>query len=242
MNPASEQFVRATRDWGTKLLDLLFPSRCVNCSRVGQALCVTCAATIQPIASPTCARCGNSLPFPNSVCPECQAHPGTINQLQSVYWHEGTIRRAIHALKYEKRRDLAPVLSRSLAAKLDRADLKIDLVTAVPLHPTRELERGYNQSDLLAIGTANARQMPFARALKRTRATRDQVGLDPASRRINVAGAFLADPQLVAGRNVLLVDDVATTGATLDACAVALFQAEARAVYGLTVTRPRSGT
>lgn len=239
MSPASDHLFRVTRDWSTRLLDLLFPSRCVNCKRLGSSLCAQCLATIQPITSPVCARCGNPLYDRDVICSECRAHPRAITQIQSVCWHDGAARRAVHALKYENRRDVVPVLSRFLAAKLVTSGLAIDLITGVPLHPTRELERGYNQADLLAIDTATARGVRYARVMRRTRATRDQVGLDPTERRLNVADAFSADTKQVAGKNVLLVDDVATTGATLDACAAALYQAQARAVYGLTVTRPR---
>lgn len=239
MNPASDHLWGATRDWSTRLLDLLFPSRCVNCKRLGSALCAQCLTTIQPISTPTCKRCGNPLPHPESDCSDCRAHPRTITLIHSACWHDGAIRRAVHALKYEKRRDVAPALSKFLAARLAESPLEIDLVTGVPLYPTRELERGYNQADLLAIDTAAACGIRYARVMRRTRATQAQVGLDPAARRLNVENAFTADMKQVAGKNVLLVDDVATTGATLDACAVALFNARASAVYGLTLTRPR---
>lgn len=239
MTLASDQLVRATRDWSTRLLDLLFPPRCVNCERLGSALCAECLTTIQPISTPTCKRCGNPLSDPESVCFDCRAHPRTVTLIQSVCWHDGAIRRAVHALKYERRRDLAPILSQYLAASLASSELAIDIITGVPLYPTRELERGYNQADLLAIDTASACRLRYARVMRRTRATRDQVGLGPVERRQNVENAFVADAKQIAAKNVLLIDDVATTGATLDACAVALFDAGASAVYGLTLTRPR---
>ncbi len=116
----------------------------------------------------------------------------------------------------------------------------MDLITSVPLHLTRQRERGYNQAELLARHLARLRDLPYVTVLARTRATEQQVGLDGMQRRANVSNAFSAIPQPVTGKNVLLVDDVSTTGATLDACAQALFQANARTVYGLTVTRPRS--
>ncbi|MCC7163168.1 MAG: ComF family protein [Anaerolineae bacterium] len=241
MSPTTDHRLRVSRDWSTRLLDLLFPSRCVNCGRPGAALCADCLATIQPISSPTCPRCGNPLSSPDAVCFDCRAHPKTITQIQSVCWHDEVARRAVHALKYKKRRDVAPELARFLVAKLAVSELDIDLITGVPLYPVRELERGYNQADLLAIHTANARGLAYKRVMRRTRATRDQIELDAAARRLNVKNALFADEQQVAGKNVLLVDDVATTGATLEACASALFQARARGVYGLTVTRPRPG-
>lgn len=224
---------------GGRLLDLLFPARCVNCNQVKGALCAACLTKVNRITSPTCARCGHPLAFARSACPECRAHPLTITRIQSAVWHDGVIREAIHALKYNRRRDVANRLAQLLCDEIAKSDVTFDLITSVPLHPSRQAERGYNQAELLAQHTAHARNITYVGALQRIRATADQIGLDGRARRTNVADAFTAIPSLVHDKTVLLIDDVSTTGATLDACAVALFQAKARAVYGLTVARPR---
>lgn len=226
--------------WGARLLDLVFPPRCVNCKHVSGALCANCLATLRPITTPTCARCGHPLVHARAQCSDCRAHPLHITKIQSVVWHDGALREAIHALKYSRRRDVAIPLANLMADHLTRANMTFDLVTSVPLHPTREQERGYNQAELLARHLAQTRALPYQRLLTRTRATADQIGLDGKARRINVADAFDANPIVTADKNVLLIDDVCTTGATLDACAVALFQGGARTVTGLTVARPRS--
>lgn len=150
------------------------------------------------------------------------------------------MREAIHGLKYDKRRDAARPLAAMLADCFRASPEAVDWLTCVPLHPARELERGYNQAELLARAAAPLVGLPFAPLLERTRATADQVGLAPPARRENVQGAFRVTALPMAGKNVLLVDDVCTTGATLDACAEALFQAGAKHVYGLTVSRPRT--
>jgi competence protein ComFC len=224
--------------WGGLLLDLIFPARCVNCKRVNHVFCPPCLATVQRITSPTCPRCGHPLRSARAACPECRAHPPTITRIQSAYWHEGALREAIHALKYNRRRDVALPLAQLLGDLISSSSVSFDLVTSVPLHPVREQERGYNQAELLAQHVAQARQLPYQRLLQRTRATADQIGLDGPARRDNVANAFSANASQCADKTVLIIDDVCTTGATLNACATALFQAEARAVCGLTIARP----
>jgi ComF family protein len=149
------------------------------------------------------------------------------------------VRNAIHALKYKRRRDAAVPLAALLSARLAKGDIPFDLMTSVPLHPARERERGYNQAELLAEQTARQTRSIYVRACQRTRATADQVGLDPAARRLNVQAAFAPTSTELRGQRVLLIDDVCTTGATLDACAGALYAGGARAVYGLTVARAR---
>lgn len=225
---------------GGRLLDLLFPARCVNCKQVNGSLCSACLATVQTISTPTCARCGHPLRTARASCIQCKTHPLQITRIQSAVWHDGAIREAIHALKYNRRRDVARPLAQFLAEKIAASDVTFDLITSVPLHPVREQQRSYNQAELLAQNAAALQKLPYRNVLRRTRETADQIGLNGIARRTNVANAFIAEASLVQDKTVLLIDDVSTTGATLDACAIALFQARARAVYGMTVARPRT--
>jgi ComF family protein len=141
-------------------------------------------------------------------------------------------------LKYSRDIALGEVLARPLLAMLDHLKWPIDLVTSVPMGVARRAERGYNQATLLAFPLALASGMPFrSQALLKTRETRSQVGLDPAQRRENVLGAFQARSEIVAARRILVVDDVTTSGATIDVCASALREAGARRVFGLTLAR-----
>jgi ComF family protein len=162
---------------------------------------------------------------------------------------EEPLRGAIHRLKYENSPELGEVLARYLVAAFARPEWRalpapIDAVAPIPLHRQRLAERGYNQSALLAAGLARASGLPvFPEWLERHRETRAQVGLNAEERRLNVADAFRANPA-VAGKRLLLVDDVFTTGATMAACAHAALAAGASAVYGLALAVPpraRSG-
>ncbi len=173
------------------------------------------------------------------LCPRCETRPPVLKQLRSWAAFSGPLRRALHRIKYRRDMALADTLTVSLATFYRNAlQWHLDMVIPVPLSARRRKERGYNQAALFALPFALALRLPYRpRALERIRHTRSQVDLSWRERQQNVAGAFRAVPKHVAGKDVLLMDDVATTGATLNACAAALHEAGARAVYALTVAR-----
>lgn len=220
------------------LESLLFPPRCVACRQGGERLCAGCLAAIRTFPLPRCPRC--DLPYQGAgPCPRCRrgAYPG-LDGLRALGPHEGTLRRAIHALKYEGQQALAVPLAQRLAAHWQAAPpTPLDGILAIPLHPERERERGYNQADLLACRLAHALALPYEPAwLWRSQATRSQVSLGRHERQRNLAGAFDAAAE-VAGGNWLLVDDVCTTGATLEAAAHALRNQGAHTIWALTLAR-----
>lgn len=240
MTPMPERLNAASFALGGRLLDLLFPPRCVNCKQVGGAFCPQCFGSIQFIQPPFCPRCSHWLVSAHAPCPACRAQPRLITRARAAAWHEGAIRQAIHALKYNRRRDVAAPLATLLAPLCLNDELKPDLLTSVPLHPERQRERGYNQAEELAQQTARRSGCAYARLLERTRATADQIGLNAQERHANVRDAFRVNASIqLQGKQIVLIDDVYTTGATLDACAAALFARGASAVYGVTVARPR---
>jgi ComF family protein len=152
------------------------------------------------------------------------------------------VRAALHDLKYAGERRLAAVLGRALAERWRHAGAGADVLVAVPIHRDRERQRGYDQALLLARAAAESLHLPAAHSLERSRATQAQFELDRHHRAANVAGAFRVRPGTgasVAGRWVLLIDDVMTTGSTLGSCARALLDAGASAVSALTVARER---
>lgn len=155
--------------------------------------------------------------------------------------YAGPLGRAVRALKYRGATRVSRWLGRSLARQVAESGWRPELVCGVPLHPVRTRQRGYNQAALLACHLAAVLAVPCADALARTRATPPQARLRRSQRAANVAGAFRAHPALVAGRRVLLVDDVLTTGATVRACRSALLAAGAREVRVAVVARAESG-
>ncbi len=221
------------------LLDLLFPPRCVHCRTTGALLCPSCLDQITPFAEPICPTCSRPLPSGQSLCSFCRARPPELDRLCAAAPFDGPLRKAIHALKYNNLRDLADPLGDLLLDVWKAQDFPADMIVPVPLHQTREQERGYNQSALLAERLAQRTGLPVKeQALQRTRQTPPQVGLSARERWLNVRGAFAASPTHIAGHRPLLIDDVLTTGATLSACARALREQGAQAVYGLTLARP----
>lgn len=222
------------------LLDLLLPPRCGGCLALGAWLCPHCARAVRPLRDPRCPRCGRELEFTAQRCP-CRARLRALTALRSALAYEGPVERAIHRFKYEGWRALAAPLARLLGPEVEaaRPGGPVALAVAVPLHPRRARDRGYNQSELLArqLRARHGLGHPRRGRLVRVRDTPPQVGLDRVQRRANVAGAFAWQGPDLRGTSVLLVDDVATTGATLEACATALREAGAGTVAGLTVAR-----
>lgn len=194
-----------------------------------------------------CPGCGRQLDGERGLCGRCQqdlrprveAHsplsPVPEPHLVTLGPYRGPARRAVRALKFGGARDLATVLGGALASGVP-TDWRIGAVVPVPLHPSRERQRGYNQAELLARALAHALQVPCVPALTRTRATRQQSKRHGADRAA-IAGAFVADARRLTGEPILLVDDVMTTGSTLRACQDALRAAGQRAVYAVVVAR-----
>jgi len=227
------------------LLDVVFPPACVGCARVlpgpGAFFCAECALQVEEVPSRACPRCAEPGDFAPALCPRCEARRPPFSRSFAAFVHEGPIALAIHHFKYEDHPELALPLGALLARKakgfLPSAPAHL---CAVPIHDSRLYERKFDHAQLLVeeLASRTGRAvLPFA--LRRTRATRRQVGLPEDERELNVAGAFAADEAAVAGRDVLLVDDVLTTGATARSAAHALRAAGAHDVQVLTLARAR---
>ena len=222
-----------------RLLDLLFPPRCVGCGAPGTWFCPQCRASVTLIRPPLCQRCGRPL-SEGRLCPQCRRAPPALEAIRSVAFFEAPLRQAIHHFKYRRRTELADPLGEMMAAYWPRLRWPVDLLIPVPLHERRRRQRGYNQAALLAHRLGRAVGCPVTEgALIRRRETAPQVSLNALERRRNVAGAFTWRASPLRGASILLVDDVCTTGATLEACAAALRQAGAGSVRALTLARPR---
>jgi ComF family protein len=204
------------------------PQRCPGCGRPAEPerlLCGSCFERVPALSFALCVRCLVRGEEPVG----CSRHPQAVVWPALVYDERAAL--LVHALKYGGRPGLADALAERLARALP-AGLGADLVTGVPLHPARRRERGYNQAWGLALGLAGRLGVPAIEdVLARVRHTPAQARLDPARRRRNLAGAFrVAEPQRYRDRRVLIVDDVLTTGATLEACLETLAEAGARPV------------
>lgn len=235
--PARGGVGRSLRRLGRSLLDLIYPPQCPGCGRVGVLFCDPCRWLVQPYPIDACIRCGRPLLI-RGLCPSCAVIDSPLEAVFSATVFAHPMRQAIHALKYEGVRDLASPLTEWLVATWQLNRLAGDLIVPVPLHPKREAERGYNQSALLARALTELVGVPVARAgLVRAVQTRPQVGLSRNERRANIAGAFRCAGK-VTDLRIVLIDDVCTTGATLEACAAELKAAGAKQVQGLTVARP----
>jgi ComF family protein len=219
------------------LLDTLFPPRCAGCGLRGVELCDPCLSTVRSLDPASCPRCGR-LSRLGSLCGQCQGYDGPLNGIRTACVYDGVARKAIHGLKYRHRETLARPLAQLLEVDLRRRPLRLDLLTPVPLHPRRLAERGYNQSELLARELGGRLGIPVIDCLKREKETRAQAGLKAAARQVNVREAFgLSRSTALDGLRVGVVDDICTTGATLEDCARALRTAGCAAVWGIAVAR-----
>jgi ComF family protein len=222
------------------LLDLLFPPSCISCKAANSWLCQNCLSRIPFITAPVCKRCGTSLAVEAQVCKQCKNNPlQDIDGIRAAsYFENNPIRPAIHFLKYRNHRAVASVLASILADAYRTYQLAADMIVPVPLHLSRLRERGYNQSELLAKAVSNILHLSVnTSTLQRTRQTKSQMTLGVNERHQNVAEAFTCDNLDLSGQKVLLIDDVCTTGSTLDACAHALKKSGVAAVWGLTLAK-----
>ena len=219
-------------------LDLLFPRWCVGCGKEGDLICHSCRRSLPRIMPPICPKCGKPQ-FSGILCPSCIGWQAEIDGIRSPFRFDGVVRQAIHQLKYKNLRALAMPLSELLKDYLATNPVPGQVLVPVPLHQKRIRERGYNQSSLLAHKLGKFINLPIVDdCLIRLRPTPPQTKTSTvAERQSNVANAFSCRDHRLRDKQVLLIDDVSTSGATLDACAVALKAAGAASVWGLVLAR-----
>lgn len=237
--------LEAVRRAGRIALDAVLPPQCLGCAApVAEpgALCPTCWEAISFVDHPLCSCCG--LPFdidpgPQALCGGCLREPPSFRRARAVFRYDDHGKHLILRFKHGDRLDMAPTFGRWLARAGAELLADADVVVPVPLHWTRLFSRRYNQAALLALAVAKQGQVPaIPDALRRRRRTPSQGTLGRTQRQRNVRKAFAVhDERLVAGRSVLLVDDVLTTGATVGECTRVLLSAGATAVDVLTLAR-----
>jgi ComF family protein len=233
-----------------RLVDLLYPPRCLICDADlptdhGSPLCDDDERRVVVIDDPICDLCGRKMYAQATgelICGECRVQERHFDRAFSATMYNDVMKPLVHLYKYGMRQHLAKPLARWLIAFM-RAHVdaaSFDAIVPVPLHWRRYQYRGFNQAIELAQPVAREFDLPIiTRVLRRVRHTLPQVDLSPEERVKNIEGAFVVrHPERIAGKRLLLVDDVYTTGATLNECARVLKRAGAAEVVGLTLTRP----
>ena len=226
---------------------LFYPATCVVCAanvERSQYLCGDCSERAPRVVPPFCAKC--SEPFPGAItqtfsCANCEHRTLHFDCAVAAYRSRGLVRNVLHQFKYGKQSHLRHPIAKWLGESLDDPRLRgrhFDVVVPVPLHPTRERERGFNQAALLAERLAASAEIPLRPVLERIRYTTTQTAYDRAERMENLHGAFrLRKNEDVRELHVLLIDDVLTTGSTLSECARVLRAAGAVSVHAATAAR-----
>jgi ComF family protein len=238
--------VHATRSAARRVLDLALPPLCAACRDpvADRGLCPACWSKLSFITRPYCERLG--IPFvydpgPGILSMEAIADPPAYHRARAAVRFDEISRALVHALKYGDRLDLAPMMGRWLSQAGRELLADADALIAVPLHWRRLWARRFNQSAMLAAEVSGQTGVPVVTgALKRVKPTAQQVGLSRAERAANIQGAFGVPPDgkaAVTGRRLVLVDDVLTSGSTVDGCARALLRAGAANVDVLVFAR-----
>lgn len=215
----------------TRLFELLYPPRCAACRKTGAWLCDECLALCNEHHPPCCLRCGAHTGGHGHDCAARLCH---LQGLHARYWYQGPVRDLVHAFKYDNMHAAADWMAGRMP--VDRLPANAAFVP-VPLHALREKERGYNQSALLARALGRRTGLPVLPVLRRVRDTSPQAHQDAVGRWTNVDGAFVPIPRRTLEGTVVLVDDVCTTGATLEQCARVVTEMGAGAVLALVFAR-----
>jgi ComF family protein len=218
------------------VIDLVFPPVCPGCQEIGERWCEDCQKSVTRMPLEICEICGE--PSVKTICKRCAASRPSLVHIRSWAVFKQPIRNALHTLKYRNNIGLGLSLAASIAPGLQELHWPIEAIIPIPLSEKRYRERGYNQVDLFARPLAQLNGVVYLpKGLRRARHTRSQVGLSIDERKQNLQQAFQADERFIAGKNILLVDDVCTTGATLIEAALTLTQSGATSVYAYTVAR-----
>ena len=221
-----------------RVVDFLFPQWCVGCGKEGKFICDSCRRSLPWVMPPLCPKCGKPQSS-GTLCPTCVSWQAEIDGIRSPFRFDGVMRQAIHQLKYRNLRALAEPMAKLLNDYLATYPIPGEVLVPVPLHRKRLRERGYNQSSLLAKELGKLTDLPVVDncLIRQKHAPPQTRSSTVEERRSNVAGAFVCRDHRLQDKQVLLIDDVSTSGATLDACAAALKAIGATSVWGLVLAR-----
>lgn len=219
------------------ILDMIFPPHCLSCNHLGRYLCGECERKIIRAKSLNCSICNKKTPGIN-LCIACQSKFKISGIISFGHYRDPVLKDVLHRYKYEGISAAGGELATLLAGAIKVAGISFDVVTYAPISRRRYNERGYNQAKIIAIEIGRQLAKPVYRGLVKTKHTESQVGLRRKDRLSNLRGAFEAkDTTQISGKNVLIVDDVLTTGATLGGCAATLKQAGAKKIWGAVLAK-----
>ena len=224
-------FLSAAKDF---LIGLIFPKICLSCGANGFSLCPRCQNKIKILKTDTCIYCGK-ISLRGKICQNCRRKSALTGVVVATKY-SGIIKESIHRFKYNGDKDLLQPLGKILVKKFSNIKISGQItITSVPLHRTRKNIRGFNQSELLGRYLAKAVGIQYEELLKRIKPTESQIKFHKYERINNLKGAFRAETKNLRGKKIILVDDVCTSGATLEACAKELRRTGAREVWGLVL-------
>lgn len=219
------------------LFELVFPRNCIGCEACGQNVCERCLGKIKAIRTFTCPKCGK-INDNGKYCLECRDDLALFGMLISADYRHGPTKEMIHQFKYSGAREFAPILADLMTQRLYKLKKSKEMILVpVPLYFWRQRDRGYNQSEILAKIIRKKLGLKILNPLKRKK-TKPQVGLSGRARRKNLEGAFYLRKNVdIKDKTIILIDDVSTTGTTLEECAKVLRAAGAKRVWGLVIAR-----
>lgn len=230
--------LKSTSYWTNKFVDLLFPTVCAACGKLGSMICSQCLSKFSELDGPSCMRCGRPKAETTENCTYCRVESFNLKQSRACFAYSEPLESIIKRFKYDGLHSLAKPLGEQMARKWPEWAQTPDAIVPIPLHVRRQRSRGFNQAQLLAhqlgstVGIGVNDQI-----LRRVRYTKPQVDLSPHERKENVWEAFTAEPGSVMGKRFLLLDDVLTTGATMASAANALLEAGAKNVSAYCLAR-----
>ncbi len=226
--------------FGSLLLDLFFPADCKVCKELliwnENYICKSCFDKIEPIKPPLCIKCGKRIPG-GIICLSCRSRRIYFEKARSYGGFSGVLKEAIHLLKYDKKLILADKLANLMDGTLDLFEAEFHYLLPVPIHKKKQKKRGFNQTELFCDFLSKNRGIPVLSGLIKETDTHQQVGLDHIARMQNVKGSFRwkGDKRQIEGKRLLLIDDVMTTGSTVNECSQILMVEGAESVYVLTL-------
>ncbi len=232
------------KDLFDSIVDIIFPPQCLICGEIASSgLCLICRASFQALVPPLCEIC--SVPVetaePSILCNKCRDSRPAYDKAWSLFVYDGAVKKAIQDFKYHGVSGFHRVFGELLSGRLKRelVDTQIDLIVPVPLHPSRERSRGYNQALLMARSCASLLSLPLlGSSLVRNRHTDSLADQGRKERYASLEGVFSLQNKIsLKGKKILLIDDIMTTGATFHQCARVLKEGAASHIYGITVAR-----